>query len=222
MSMTTNKERVSNYYNVNLGKIVKSLGKVEPTDMTGITPRVNKNGETVYEIIATGIRGKVIALGLKQPEQGKEDFGAKIVFTMQSEQGEKAILECKFDSAYGRSFMQVLPDLDFSKEIEFEPYQYLNKKTGKNTTGMSVYQDGAKLDWNYTRANPNGLPPLEKITFKGKDAWDNTNQLAYFTSKLEEAIQKVSGMTPAPVSAPVDAGNEAPMMPEDDNDDVPF
>lgn len=214
MSMTFERNRVSNYYSITMGKVVKSLGKVAPVSMEGVTKRTNKNGDEVFEIVSDGIRGTIIAVELKQPEQGKEDFGSQVCLTLESEDGDKAVLQFKFDSAYGRGFMQCLPDIDKDQPVEFEPYQYFAKEKGKDVSGMSIYQHGVKLAWNYTRDNVNGMPALEQVVFKGATQWDNTKQLNFLTDKLNAFI---SGFVPRTDSAPV---NEAPpLMPEDNDAD---
>lgn len=202
------RDRVSAYFNVNLGKISKSLGKQEPEDMAGVTKRMNKNGDTVYEIILDYLAGKIVKVELKDPEDGKEDFGSQMVFTLEAESGNKCILNCKFDSAYGRGFMFSLPNVDLDQPVEFEPYKYFSKKKGRDITGLNLYQNGKKLDWAYgTRDNTDGMPELEEVTFKGKKSWDNTKQLEFLTDRFEKFTQTVERMQaaePVPAEAMAD------------------
>lgn len=184
--MVGNRDRVNNYYSAAFGKIVKSLGKKEPENMEGITKRVNKNGETVYEIYSDFIAGKIIKAELKLPPSDHPEWGAQMVFTLQNKEGEKAVLQVPFDSAYGRGFMYTEPNVVLTDEIEFEPYSYFNKKKGKDSMGLNIFQYGKKLDWAFgTREKTGGMPPLNKIVFKGKETWDNTQQLVFLTKKFK-------------------------------------
>ncbi|WP_091608741.1 hypothetical protein [Maribacter dokdonensis] len=211
--MTGQRNRVSNFYQIGLGKIRKNLGKTEPENMEGVTERVNRNGEKVFELVSDYIAGKIIAVEMEAPEAGKEDFGSRVNVTLENA-GVKAVLSFKWDSAYGRAFVFASPNINLSKEIEFEPYQYVQKNTERTKTGLSLIQDGAQLDWAFgTKANPGGCPQLEKITFKGKDAWDNSKQLKFLEEKFNEFAAKVKTLNDL-------VANEAnaPEQPEADDD----
>lgn len=200
--MTGTRSRVSNYFNVNLGKISKDLGKTEPENMEGVTKRVNKNGETVYEIVSGYIAGKIVAAEMKAPPEGKEDFGSQMAITLEGETGERAVLNIKFDSAYGRGFLFALPNVDLSEAVELEPYQYFSKKKGKEVSGLSIFQGGAQLDWAYgTREKTGGMPPLKEVVFKGKKTWDNTEQIEFLEAKFAEFAAEVNGGTEATAEA---------------------
>lgn len=187
MSLTGKRNRVSNYYSTSQGKIVKSLGKVEPDNMEGVTSRVNKNGETVYEILSDYITGHITGAEFKLPPEDKPDWGSQMVLELTGEDGEKAKVNIPFDSAYGRGFLYVSPNIDLSLEVEIEPYKYFSKKKGKDILGLNIFQSGKKLDWAFgTKANTGGMPPLEKVKHKGKDTWDNTKQLEFLRQKFEE------------------------------------
>ena len=204
------RDRVSNYYSVKNGKVVKNLGKVEPEVMDGVTKRVNKNGETVYEIVSDYIRGKVVDLGLQAPPEDKPDYKELMVITMQGLGGTKAVVQVPFDSAYGRGFLLSADNIDFSQEIELEPYKYTDKKSGKDKMGLSVFQHGEKLDWAFgTKKNPGDVPALEETVYKGKKAWDNTKQLEWFHKYYEELGNRIKALT---------GDEEVPMGIEDDGE----
>lgn len=204
-NMTGTRNRVNNYFNVTMGKIVKSLGKNKPEDMTGVTERINAKGVPVYEIQSDFIVGKLVHLEFREPPEEHKEVGASISLTMEHPSGEKAKVEMKWDSAYTRGFMLAFPNLKLSEVFELEPYQYMNTKKGRKVSGLNLFQDGAQLDWAYgTKANPAGMPQLEKVTFKGETQWDNTKQLAFLREKLDEMIATVKDINNVP-SASADA-----------------
>lgn len=213
--MTGTRNRVSNYFNVNLGKIVKSLGKEAPEDMTGVTERTNKDGIKVYEIQSDYIAGKIVHLELQQPQEGKEDYGAQVAITLEADSGEKAVVNAKWDSAYMRGFMFSIPNADLAKPVELEPYQYYNKNKGRDVSGLNIFQEGTQLEWAYgTKKNPGGMPELKEVTFKGKKTWDNTDQLEFLTKKFEALAQEVKALNlevndPSTVTADQDSDDEA-------------
>ena len=192
MSLVGKRDRVSNYYSVKNGKVVLSLGKEEPQVMEGVQMRVNKNGETVYEIVNDYIAGHIVDLDLQQPPEDKPDYKELMLITMESD-GTKAIVQIPFDSAYGRGFLNSASGIDFSDPVELEPYKYTDKKAGREKMGCGVIQYGKQLPWTMgTRDNPGGVPELEEVEFKGKKAWDNTKQLAFYHEFYEELKAKVA------------------------------
>lgn len=177
--MVGTSNNVQNYYNVSNGKVVKSFGKNEPENVA-TTKRTNKKGDVVYEQIFSFIEGRIIDAKL----QSHDEYGDSIKLTF-SDGIESAELQIKFDSAYGRSFLFKLPNCDFSKYVKLTPYQFTDKQTGKDVTGLNLQQDGKKIDNFYTKDTPNGLPQLKKVKFNGKDQWDKTDQFEFLKAKYD-------------------------------------
>jgi hypothetical protein len=178
--MVGNDNRVSNYYTVSNGKIVRSFGGNEPEGIV-TQSRVNKNGNTVYEQKFDFIKGKVIEAKLKT----HDEYGDNIELTI-TDGVEVANLQMKFDSAYGRSFLNKIPNCNFDAILTISPYQFTDKNTGKNVLGLSILDPIEKVPNFYTKDNPNGIPQLEKIKLKGKDTWDNSKQLEFYKEKYAE------------------------------------
>src|SRR5690606_20146358 len=128
----------------------------------------------------------------------KPDWGRQIELTLEAEEGHgKSVLNISFDSAYGRGFMYSIPGVDLDFPVEIEPYNYFSKKKGREMTGLSIIQHGEQLPWVYTKDNPNGMPQLKQTTFKGKTAWDNTDQLRFLDEKFQEFRGRFNGGTQA-------------------------
>jgi|SRR6478609_5594639 len=120
------------------------------------------------------------------------------------------------DSSYFSTFLNFLGSVDISKEIEIVPK--LQEEGGKKRTSILVGQGGV-YKAKYTKASPGDLPQLKKVTFKGKDAWDNTEQLAFWKKVIAE---KYSNLTAAPAS---DSKTDLPKEAEPAHapeDDLPF
>lgn len=179
--MVGNETTVANFYNVTNGKIVRSFGKKEPEGIE-TKSRVNKNGDTVYELNYDYISGVIKNAEIKN----HEEYGDNIVLTLVNG-NDSAQLSIKFDSAYGRSFLFKLGGIDLLDEIKIKPYSFLNNE-GKNIIGLNLFQDGKKIKNLYTREAPNGLPPLEEVTFNGKKQWDKTKQINFLKEKFNEFI----------------------------------
>ena len=210
------RDRVSNYYSVSNGKIVKSFGKIAPESMKGVTKRTNKNGDEVYEIQSDYIRGFIRKMELEQPPSEHPDWKERIAITISSGYGS-AILNIPFDSAYGRGFLNACEGIDLLKEVELEPYKYFSKAKGKDVMGLNIYQFGEQLPWTMgTKATPGDVPQLEETTFKGKKAWDNSKQLAFY----KELYDKMAGLVDNFANSANDI--EVVVEKEDDDGEVDF
>jgi hypothetical protein len=179
--MVGTENNVSNYYNISNGKVVRSFGKNEPEGIQ-TTSRVNKNGDTVFEQNFDFIQGSIVDAKLTE----HEEYGSHIVLTI-SDGETKADLQIKFDSAYGRSFLFKLPNLDVKSNVKIKPYSFVSKDNGKTVTGLNLFNPN-KIDNAYTKDNPNGLPKLKKVKFNGKDQWDKTEQIEFLTEKYNEFL----------------------------------
>lgn len=176
--MVGNEKKISNYYNVTNGKIVKSYGKTKPEGID-TKSRINKNGDEVFEQIYDYIEGEIKKCFI----ESHEDFGDSIKI-MISDNEKSAELSIKFDSAYGRSFLFKIPNFEYDKKIKIVPYSFINKE-GKSITGLNIFQ-GKKIPNFYTKETPNGLPKLKKVKFNGKDQWDKTDQIEFLKEKLND------------------------------------
>lgn len=177
--MVGTENKVSNYYNISNGKVVRSFGKNEPENIK-TTSRVNKNGDTVFEQNFDFIEGNIFDAKLTE----HDEYGSHIVLTI-SDGETKADLQIKFDSAYARSFLFKLPNLDIKSKVKIKPYSFVSKDNGKTITGLNVFNPD-KLSNAYTKENPNGLPQLKKVKFNGKEQWDKTEQIEFLTVKYNE------------------------------------
>lgn len=189
--MVGHENKVNNYYSVMFGKVVRSLGQNKPENMDHVKERENKNGNIVYEQFYDYIEGRIVGANLQHHEQ----YGDSIKLKIEND-GLSAELSIAFNSAYGRSFLFKLPNLDISKDVYIKPLIFTSKE-GKEITTLMLFQnykiinkklEGDKIENAYTKDNPNGLPQLKKVKFNGKEQWDKTDQLAFLKEKFNDFI----------------------------------
>ncbi len=198
--MVGNLEQIKNYFNISGGKIVRSYGKNEPDNVPNCVSRINKNGDTVYEVRNDFIEGKIE----KAEVVSHESFGDSIKLTIEKN-GVKGLLSIKFDSAYGRYFLFKINSINLDEEVRIIPYSFQSKE-GNNVVGLNVFQNGVKIKNEHTRENPNGLPPLKEVVFNGNKHWDKTDQLSFLKTKFDFFSQKIN-LDPV-INAPVQSYEE--------------
>ena len=116
-----------------------------------------------------------------------------------------------FSSSYAKSFLKRLPNIDFSKDVVLRGYDILDKEKGRIKYYLVPRQDG-KIESAYTKENPNGFPDMQKIKVKGKDVWDDTDQLEF----LRDLINKTHFQ-----GLPGEEAEEAPQEPAEDENGFP-
>jgi len=124
------------YMNIASGKILHDIG--EETDKT-TTRVINIDDRTIikYEIQYDYMKGLITHISIKSGEYGKQ-------LQVRLEDGPDIFyLGMKWKSRYAQSFMQRILNVDFTKPVTVEPYQFKKKK--ETRTGVTLKQNDEKL-----------------------------------------------------------------------------
>lgn len=150
--------------------------------------RVNKVGNTVYEVFYDSFTGKIVNIRTRDGEYGKSwefDF---------QDGGEIYTLQLSYSNSYATNILKMLPNIDLSKEMKVQPSQKM--EDGKTKSSLFISQDGVTLKHAYTMAEPNGLPPMVQIVVKGQTVWDDTERLAFLQEMVDrDIIPQLEGAT---------------------------
>jgi hypothetical protein len=113
------------------------------------------------------------------------------------------------DAGLGDSWidLRALPNVDLQKPVTLIPK--IEMKGDVKRTSVIIAQGGKGVKWEFTKDAPGDLPPMKQIKVKGKDVWDDSDQLAYFEKMITDINNKLSAVAPTLGS---DAGT----------DDLPF
>lgn len=174
------------YFGISEGKCrIRLKEKAE-----GCQTRVTKDGNTVYEIVNDQFTGV-----LRNVEARETQYGKQWAFTF-LDAPSFYVLTVKYSSQYAKTLIQALcnPALDITSDITLRPYSFSPKDDNTRTiTGVSVYQNGKKLDRLYcSPLNPEPgktpLPGLEEITVRGEKVYDDSKQMEFLASELNKHV----------------------------------
>lgn len=179
MAMLTNDNRAL-YLSVQNGKIAHRQKEATPTSKQ----RVTDTGKVIHEELFDAVSGTIASVYLRESQ-----FGRQLCVQI-SNNGEKAILQMPFSSGVAASFLKALPNVNLSAEVTIRPK--LEEHDGKRKQSIIMSQGGAGVKWAYTKDNPNGLPPLKKIKIKGKESWDDSDQLDFFERYITATFAAVA------------------------------
>lgn len=195
------------------GKFIERVSEDDPsgikrTYMTKAIEGKPAEEKTVFEKPHTAITGSVTGLYVRSR---KMDFGKGMedkhsVALVLSVNGERLVIEVEQDSRHWGPFFMALPNIDISKKVRVESYDYDRKADGKRKAGISFTQAaigtipaGAEVDektntyqvpWYWTKEKPGKLPPA--VEFKhpktGEVEWYFDERDAYLRDVIVPAI----------------------------------
>lgn len=136
------------------------------------------------ELVHDSVEGKITGITF---EEG--DFGKSLHITLDNE----GIISAGTTSNFGEDLMKKLPAIDFTKEVKLAPYAFEDEK-GKSRKGVTVYQDGEKIDSFYKGEDNkaiNGMPEPEGDTSK----FDSDDWKMYFMTVRKFLIKETSALS---------------------------
>ncbi len=139
--------------------------------------RVNKNGETVHELVYRNVAGYIKNLYIR-----KTDFGRRFNLLL----GDGNTLYCiqlGYADYMAVAIYKMLPNIvDPTQPVKVSLSRKPNDK-GKEVTSIFISQevDGNEVSVKhfYNKENPNGMPDLEDVIIKGEPTKDNTKQVEF-------------------------------------------
>jgi hypothetical protein len=177
MGLNQNSNRI--YLSVADGKIIQRVKEGTPNAIQ----RVTKNGKTVHEIKFGSLSGFLSGVSIKENE-----FGKDWVFEIE-DNGEVFNLQMMYNSRYATTFLNALlnPVVDLNMPITITPWS--KEVDGKSKTAVYLKQGEEDIKWYFTKDEPNGMPPLEKVVFKGKEQWDDFKIMEFLKAQVESKIK---------------------------------
>lgn len=167
-----------------------------------------KDGSTgeKWELRYKSVSGRITGMKIKD-----SDFGEQLVIVL-SDGAEKFQIQLPLTSNYFTDFGRKLPNIDLSDTVSIAPYDF-TPKDGKKKTGLSIVQEGIKLDNYYydpeKKENLHGFPVPKN---KGK-GFDSDDWKMYFIEVKKFMKKKVSE-----VIVGMQTTHPIPDTPETDNE----
>ena len=176
MGLQSNTNGNGVFLSITNGKLVRQFK--QPTDKS--VKRTNKMGREVHEEFYDSLTGYISDIKTKESEYGK--FWVVIL----KDDKYTYFLEMKYSSGYAVSFLKALPNVSFSNVVTLTPK--LTIDGDKKSSVLFINQNGPAIKHFFTKDNPNGMPPLEKIKVKGVDTWDDTKRMEFLEDFVKSHI----------------------------------
>lgn len=174
MGLETRKSN-GTYLNIMFGKLVQSVN----ASTEGAVERENKNGKKVYELLHDKLKGVVTDVTIDD----SSDYGDQFIFTVK-DGSDTFFVKFNVYSAYGRSFLMKMLNIDFDEQVAIAPYSF--EDGDKTITGITFYQDGEKVENKWTKDNPGKMPELEQKKVKGKMKWNDDKRMEFLLKQFNK------------------------------------
>lgn len=215
---TAQQESTVKYWSFTKGQFTRRVSE----NHKGATPRVLEQGpntgKTIYEVFVDTITGQIVEIKVREGDYGKS-FQILIDVTEDEHTPEFFAVDFRFNST-GKSLLKKLPNIDLSKDVALVGYAI----DGTNSKGEAVtnyyavpYQGeiskAGKVLPAYTKEEPNGYPEMVQKKVRGKNTWDDTDQLEF----LENLINSINWPGQQEQATP-----EAVATQDEESEEIPF
>lgn len=168
------------FLNIHEGEIVKRAKEGEE----GAVMRINSKQRQLWEHRYKSVTGKIVGISVR--DYNIEGLPARDWNIVINDGTDNYKLQMPYSSGYANGFLMVCKNIDFSKPVEMCPnFKIVD---GKKKSTLFVNQNGASLKWSFTKENPNGLPQMVKVKFKGKEQWDDADRMEFLRDMVDNEI----------------------------------
>lgn len=184
----TRSESPVKYWTFSRGQFVRRVDESVKEATQRVLEKGPNKGKAIYEIFRDQITGRLVDCKVKDGEYGKS---YQLIIDVSVEEPEFYAVDFKFNGS-GKSLLKKLPNIDLHADIALVCYT-IDDTNAKGEPVKNYYavpyqgeiSKAGKVQPAFTKDEPNGLPPMEKKKIKGKDVWDDTEQIEY----LEDLIK---------------------------------
>lgn len=140
-------------------------------------------GDSVYEKQYRGLSGFVSSAKVES-----SDYGQQVILELIDDITYK--VNIPLDSGYANDLMFKWPSVDLDMQLYISPWKFEDDE-GKNRMGMTLKQDGTKIDRYWTKDNPGELPQATKKKVGKETKWDFTDQQNYLIEFFENKAKDI-------------------------------
>ena len=209
------------YWRISAGAIRKTAREDDPESKVRTIKNDDGSKRDIWEIVKGSIEGVIDGVELVDG-----NFGRQLMITI-NDGIDQFKLQLPWDSSYTRTFLERLPNVDLSKDVEIVPYSFKTEQ-GKPRSGVNIYQDGKKImSWvkkydadgkfmEWIDGFPHFTDGMDKDDFKIVGA----RQMKWFKENIVDVYPFFEGTTEGAVEGADDEDDGRPL--DSTSDDLPF
>ena len=168
------------YLSIQNGKVARRVQEPTATSKSRV---IEGSGKLIHEELYDSVEGLMTGLSTREGNYGKE-----LLITI-NDQVDSYQLQIKLSSSPASAFLRALPNVAIDQPLLIIPK--IQEKDGVRRTSIILSQGNKGIKWAFTKDNPGDLPPMKKIKVKGKETWDDSEQLEFFEKLIVEYSNKL-------------------------------
>ena len=148
----------------------------------GSVQRINKNNETINVMRFNTLIGKITKIEYKVTDK----YGDFWSITIVDDRTYKLDLPVSSSSTFYFLNRLINEELNLKAPVELKVFAEVDDD--KKKTIILIKQGGKMINGVYTKDNPQDLPSMEKVLFKGKEQWDSTKRDRFLREIIEKYV----------------------------------
>lgn len=222
------------YMKITAGKVRESAKEGD----AGAVSRIVENKQTgesstKWELVYDRISG--VVKDVKTVKSDHIKLTSLVVTLFDEDDNDTVIIQCSEKSDYASSLLEQFPNVDFSKPIEIVPYQFTDKDSGKQRTGVTIYQEintglgftdenKTKVGKFWTKDKPGDMPVFDPEDI---EVWVIQRRKFLYKYFFDNIANKITGSntssdSPSNDNTANESSNRTDNNVGDDTDDLPF
>lgn len=217
------------YLSIQDGKLALRLKSID--DHPQAVKRDLKNGNTVYERYFDSIDGNIVDIQIRDATYNGEHIPKDKWYVTVMDGSDRFVITIPYSSGYSKSFLNALCNVsDLSQRLRIRPWMMEDdKEKGKFWRGITIYTAPyAKENKVPKTFEKEAIPAAEQKRVKGKDIWDDEEQMIWWEDKVQNVIMPRIEAARSDIAFAAIGGHDDE-VPHDtasamhgDPDDVPF
>ena len=175
------------------GKLAIRVSQTTEGAVSRVLSKGVNEGKLIYEQHFQFIDGKITNLTYET----KPVFGASIKVEIDN----KYIVSVPFKSSMKRNLVSQLPNIDYASPIRINVF--LDKENSKKNV-MLIYQNNEMIKFEYTKADPKGMPQPAEILVLGEKKLDYSKVEEFLYDALQSQIARFNEENGIEVEAEVE------------------
>jgi len=215
--LSQQEDKTKTYVKCSHGVFVQRMNEPTRDTITRSLKAGPNTGDEVHELHFQKIEGQIVSISKRTHDQYGDSWEFTIDVSETPEDPKSVVLSLSFDSGYAKNIFYRLPNINLDKDVVFNAYTFTPADSDKERKGISLSQEGRKVSPAYTKDAPNGLPPMKVVKVKGKDVWDDSEQMLFLEQMLEKDIFPKLAIQPETAEE-----NTTSETQEGEGEDLPF
>jgi len=183
-----NDKRNVTYVKCSQGLFIMRMSEPSKDTITRKLEKGPNKGNEVHEKHFQRLEGQLIDIKKRTHDEYGSSWEFIFDVSPNCDATEFVNLSLKYDSGYAKNILFRIENINPDEDITLSAYKFKPEGEERDRMGISIFQNGAKVDPKYTKKDNNGMPQMKEVFVSGKKMWDSTEQMQFVEEKIVGSI----------------------------------